>query len=80
MALGFLARRDGVYSNTPSTDLFLDKRKPSYIGGLLEMANRRLFPQWNNLTAALQDGPAAGRGGTERAKRRLPRCTPIRSG
>ncbi len=56
VALGFLARRDGVYSNTPSTDLFLDKRKPSYIGGLLEMANRRLFPQWNNLTAALRTG------------------------
>ena len=29
----------GVYANTPDTDLFLDKRKPSYIGGILEMAN-----------------------------------------
>ena len=45
VALGFLERRDGVYSNTPETDLFLDKRKPSYIGGILEMANRRLFGQ-----------------------------------
>ena len=35
VALGFLERRDGVYGNTPSTDLFLDKRKPSYIGGHL---------------------------------------------
>ena len=26
-----------------STDLFLDKRKPSYIGGLLEMANHRSY-------------------------------------
>ena len=29
-----LERRDGVYANTPATDLFLDRRKPSYIGGL----------------------------------------------
>jgi hypothetical protein len=56
VALGFLERRDGVYSNTPETDLFLDKRKPSYIGGMLEMANRRLFGQWNLLTTALRTG------------------------
>lgn len=43
VALGFLERRDGQYSNTPSTDLFLDKHKPSYMGGILEMANKRLF-------------------------------------
>src|SRR5580700_989142 len=35
VALGFLERHDGIYSNTPSTDLFLDKRKPSYVGGIL---------------------------------------------
>ena len=29
VALGFLERKDGIYSNTPSTDLFLDKHKPS---------------------------------------------------
>jgi hypothetical protein len=56
VALGFLERRDGIYSNTPSTDLFLDKRKPSYIGGILEMANRRLFLHWNKLTTALRTG------------------------
>src|SRR6201984_2486302 len=38
VALGFLERQNGTYSNTPSTDLFLDKNKPSYIGGILEMA------------------------------------------
>jgi hypothetical protein len=56
VALGFLERNDGVYANTPSTHLFLDKHKPSYIGGMLEMANRRLYPQWSNLTAALRTG------------------------
>jgi hypothetical protein len=52
----FLQRSDGKYSNTPSTDLFLDKRKPSYIGGILEMANHRLYPFWGNLTTALRTG------------------------
>ena len=47
VALGFLQRVDGKYCNTPETDLFLDKRKPSYIGGILEMANHRLFDHWN---------------------------------
>src|SRR6201987_6273368 len=36
VALKFLERRDGRYSNTPSTDFFLDKSKPSYIGGIPE--------------------------------------------
>jgi len=56
VALGFLERNDGKYANTPSTDLFLDKHKPSYIGGILEMANKRLFHHWNHLTTALRTG------------------------
>jgi hypothetical protein len=56
VALGFLQRENGRYSNTPETDLFLDKRKPSYIGGLLEMANSRLFGFWNDLSPALRTG------------------------
>jgi hypothetical protein len=43
VALGFLKRMGTTYSNTEETDLFLDKRKPSYLGGILEMANARLF-------------------------------------
>jgi len=46
----------GVYRNTPATDLFLDKHKPSYIGGILEMCNHRLFGFWNHLTEALRTG------------------------
>jgi len=56
VALGFLDREDGSYRNTPSTDLFLDKHKPSYIGGMLEMANKRLYLQWGRLTIALRTG------------------------
>jgi hypothetical protein len=60
VALGFLERRDGNYANTPATDLFLDKHKPSYIGGILEMANHRLFHHWAKLTLALRTGERQG--------------------
>lgn len=56
VALGFLQRTDGIYSNTPETGLFLDKAKPSYVGGILEMANHRLYPFWGALTTALRTG------------------------
>jgi precorrin-6B methylase 2 len=56
VALGFLNREGDRYSNTPETDLFLDRKKLSYIGGILEMANRRLYPFWHNLTEALRTG------------------------
>ena len=56
VSLKFLERRNGRYYNTPSTDFFLDKRKPSYIGGILEMANHRLYPFWTHLTTALRTG------------------------
>ncbi|MBK9168865.1 MAG: methyltransferase [Bryobacterales bacterium] len=56
VALGFLHRTDGVYRNTPETDFFLDRHKPSYIGGILEMANHRLYPFWGRLTEGLRTG------------------------
>jgi hypothetical protein len=56
VALGFLERRDGRYSNTPAADFYLDKAKPSYVGGVLEVANQRLYPFWSHLTAALHSG------------------------
>jgi precorrin-6B methylase 2 len=60
VALGFLQRTgykdSAVYSNSPDTDLFLDKCKLSYVGGLLEMANNRLYPFWNYLEEGLKTG------------------------
>ena len=56
VALGFLERRDGRYCNTPATDMYLDQRKASYIGGLLDMANHRLYGFWGHLTEALRTG------------------------
>jgi hypothetical protein len=60
LALGFL-RRDGdgpnsVYSNTPESAAFLDHNSPDYIGGILEMANARLYRFWADLTEALKTG------------------------
>jgi hypothetical protein len=56
VALGMLQRTGGAYSNTPETDLFLDRAKPTYVGGLLEMANARLYPFWAKLTDGLKSG------------------------
>ena len=60
VSLGFL-QRDGIYENAlycnaTETDLFLDKNKPSYIGGILEMGNNRLYKFWGDLEEGLQTG------------------------
>lgn len=56
VALGMLARDGQMYANTVETNLFLDSRKPSYMGGMLEMANARLYRFWGSLTDALRTG------------------------
>ena len=56
VALGMLEREGETYRNTAETDLFLVRGRPSYIGGLLEMANERLYPFWGSLTEALRTG------------------------
>lgn len=56
VALGMLEREDDLYRNTPETDLFLDRNKLTYLGGMLEMANERLYPFWGSLTEALRTG------------------------
>jgi hypothetical protein len=55
VALKLLERsNDGMYRNTEATNIFLDRRKPSYVGGILEMANARLYGFWGSLTEALR--------------------------
>ncbi len=56
VALGMLNRHDGRYFNTRESNIFLDKNKPSYIGGMLEMANDRLYHHWGSLTEGLRTG------------------------
>jgi len=55
-AMGLLARDGHMYSNTAESDFYLDRSKPSYIGGVIEMANRRSYPFWASLTDALGTG------------------------
>ncbi|MGC0422695.1 methyltransferase [Embleya sp. AB8] len=68
VGLGLLDRHDGRYRNTPETDHFLDRAKPTaYIGDGLDMANSRLYGFWGRLTDALRTGEprnelAAGHG------------------
>src|SRR5918999_766 len=60
VALGLLDREgegsDALYRNTEDGAVFLDKASPAYIGGILEMANARLYGFWGDLTEALQTG------------------------
>ena len=56
VSMGFLEREGQTYRNAPATDLYLDKRKPTYVGGLLEMCNHRLYLFWGHLTEALRTG------------------------
>ncbi len=56
-----LLERDGDgptsrYSNTPQSATFLDRDSPDYVGGILEMANARLYRFWADLTEALKTG------------------------
>jgi O-methyltransferase domain/Dimerisation domain len=62
VALGMLERgNSGRYTNTPATGLYLDRSKPTYIGGELEHYSRYVFPHWSALTAALKTGePQSG--------------------
>jgi SAM-dependent methyltransferase len=54
-----MLRRPGTrYANTPETALFLDRNKSSYVGGILEMANARLYRFWGSLTDGLRTGNA----------------------
>jgi O-methyltransferase/methyltransferase family protein len=60
VAIGMLERDgDGPsarYANTPATALYLDRSSPRYVGGILEMANARLYRFWGDLTPALKTG------------------------
>lgn len=60
VALKFLDRDgdgpEGNYRNTPQTAAFLNKNSRTYIGGMPEMLNSRLFGFWNDLGTALKTG------------------------
>jgi hypothetical protein len=65
VALG-LVERDSCdrYHNTTETDRYLDRRKPTYIGGELDYFNLRGYPHWHFLTTALRTGKAQSEAST----------------
>lgn len=60
VSLGFLQREGlmagATYANTPVTARFLDRASDAYMGGMLEMANNRLYGFWGDLEEALRTG------------------------
>ncbi len=57
VALKLLQRdEDERYRNTPESDHYLDREKPTYIGGELDHFNKRGYPHWHSLTTALKTG------------------------
>ena len=60
VSLGFLHRHgngaESRYGNTLETRIYLVKTSPAYVGGLLEMANDRLYPYWGSLEEGLRTG------------------------
>lgn len=56
VALSMLEREGDLYRNSPEADQLLDRNKLSYVGGLLEMCNERLYGFWGSLTEGLRTG------------------------
>jgi hypothetical protein len=57
VALGLLERdAAGRYANAPDADVYLDRAKPSYIGGFAEMCRERLYPIFGALAEGLRTG------------------------
>jgi len=56
VALGMLERLDACYSNTPESDFYLNRAKPSYIGNFFELWDARGYPFWGSLAEALKTG------------------------
>ena len=68
VALGLLTRDGDRYANAPAADFYLDRAKPTYLGGIMEMMDRRLYGFWHALTEGLRTGRPqneAGQGGED---------------
>ena len=56
VALGMLERNGEWYSNSGETDFYLDRNKPTYIGGLFDLFNARNYRLFNSLGEGLTTG------------------------
>ncbi len=74
VALGLLAKRDGVYTNTPeSARFFTQSSKDNQRDGLLHTAN--IWHRWSTLTEAVRHGSAVAAGRTRPPDARPPEWT-----
>lgn len=49
---------DSRYANTPATAAYLDRAKPGYIGGIIELWEQRNYRFWAEITEAIRTGSA----------------------
>lgn len=61
VALGFLTKRDELYSNAPHSEEFLTRGRPYYIGDILRH-HLTLYRRWLHLSEVLQSGRPVERG------------------
>jgi hypothetical protein len=45
---------EGLFANSPVSEIFLDKSKDSYMGDIITMFDKRLYKAWNKLVESLQ--------------------------
>jgi SAM-dependent methyltransferase len=57
VSLGFLAKQNGLFFNTPESFAFMSKKSPDYLGGL--MHTNHLWNTWSNLTGVVKTGISA---------------------
>ena len=57
VALGLINRSaEGLYSNAPDTDTYLNRRKANFLGGMFDQFNLREYGMWNRLLDTLRTG------------------------
>jgi 3-hydroxy-5-methyl-1-naphthoate 3-O-methyltransferase len=59
---------EGLFANSPISEIFLDKSKESYMGDIITMFDKRLYKAWDKLIPSLQTNKpvdAADGGGAE---------------
>lgn len=56
VCMGLLERKNGEYFNTPLSDEFLVKGRPSFFGGVVKMIDKRMNQKWEKLAEALKTG------------------------
>jgi hypothetical protein len=53
-SLGLLQKQERRYQNTSLSEEFLVQGKPYYFGGVIRMADKRLYPGWGRLDEAIR--------------------------